>query len=84
MVRDAATGDDVEKIAVYGRVDVQTVHRWLKAYPAGAVAALADRPRSGHPPAPGEADWAEPPESRCSDSTPPIPLYTPKNVRTCA
>ena len=58
MVRDAANGDDVEKIAAYGRVDVQTVHRWLKAYQAGAMAALANRPRAGHPPTPGEADWA--------------------------
>ena len=61
MVCDAANGDDVAKIAFYRRADVQTVRRWLKAFGAGGVAALADRPRSGHPPAlrgyPA-ADWA--------------------------
>ena len=51
MVCDAANGDDVAKIAFYRRADVQTVRRWLKAFGAGGVAALADRPRSGHPPA---------------------------------
>ena len=58
MVCDAANGDDVAKIAFYRRADVQTVRRWLKAFGAGGVAALADRPRSGHPPALGAADWA--------------------------
>ena len=57
MVRDAVNGDDVAKIAFYRRADVQTVRRWLKAFQAGGVAALADRPRSGHPPALGAADW---------------------------
>ena len=51
MVLDAANGDDVAKVAFYRRADVQTVRRWLKAFGAGGVAALADRPRSGHPPA---------------------------------
>ena len=63
MVRDAANGDDVSKIAFYRRADVQTVRRWLEAFRAGGVAALADRPRSGHPPATPlrgypAADWA--------------------------
>lgn len=58
MVYDAANGDDVAKIAFSRRADVQTVRRWLKAFGAGGGAALADRPRSGHPPALGGADWA--------------------------
>src|SRR5690349_19343185 len=58
MVLDAAGGEATEKIACYRQVDVQTVRRWLKAYQAGGLAALADRPRSGHPPALRADDWA--------------------------
>jgi transposase len=58
MVQAADRGRPTEEIAFYRQVDVQTVRRWLKAYQAGGLAALADRPRSGHPPALCEADWA--------------------------
>lgn len=57
MVLDAGRGDATEKIAYYREVDVQTVRKWLKAYQAGGLPALADQPRSGHPPALREADW---------------------------
>lgn len=58
MVLDADRGVATGTIAHYRGVDVQTVRRWLTAYRRGGLAALADRPRSGHPPALREADWA--------------------------
>jgi transposase len=58
MVVDAANGHDTAKIAYYHAVDVQTVRKYLKAYQAGGVAALSDRPRAGRPPALSAADWA--------------------------
>jgi transposase len=58
MVLDADRGEAIETIAYYHQVDVQTVRKWLKAYQRVGLPALADRPRSGHPPALREADWA--------------------------
>jgi putative transposase len=58
MVVDAANGHDTAKIAYYHAVDVQTVRKYLKAYQAGGLAALSDRPRTGRPPALSAADWA--------------------------
>jgi putative transposase len=58
MVVDAANGQDTAKIAYYHAVDVQTVRKYLKAYQAGGLTALSDRPRAGRPPALSAADWA--------------------------
>jgi transposase len=57
MVQTADRGEATEQIAFDRQVDVQTVRKWLKAYQAGGLAALADRPRSGHPPALHADDW---------------------------
>jgi putative transposase len=58
MVLDAAKEHDTARIAADHAVDVQTVRKYLKAYQAGGVAALSDRPRTGRPPALSAADWA--------------------------
>lgn len=49
MVKGAAQGWDVAAIAAWcGRTET-TVRRWLTAYHAGGVTALADAPRGGRP-----------------------------------
>lgn len=57
MVMDAAKEHDTRQIAADHGVTVQTVRASLKAYQAGGVAALSDRPRTGRPPALSAADW---------------------------
>src|SRR5215469_12061393 len=49
MVKAAALGDDVERIARWSGRSVETVTRWLDRFGAGGVAALADAPRTGRP-----------------------------------
>ena len=49
MVKGAALGWDLAAIAAWcGRTE-ETVRRWLGAFRAGGVAALADAPRAGRP-----------------------------------
>jgi transposase len=50
MVRLAAWGNPVPVVAADLGVHPQTVRAQVKAFLAGGVAALADRPRSGRPP----------------------------------
>jgi transposase len=50
MVKGAALGWDAAAIAAWGGRGERTVRRWLAAFAAGGVAALADAPRSGRPP----------------------------------
>ena len=50
MVKAAALGDDVERIARWSGRSVETVERWVARFAAGvALAALADAARSGRP-----------------------------------
>ena len=49
MVKAAALGDDVERIACWSGRSVETVTYWLACFRAGGVAALADAPRTGRP-----------------------------------
>jgi transposase len=49
MVKGAALGWDVAAIAAWGGRTEATVRRWLGAFRAGGVTALADAPRAGRP-----------------------------------
>jgi transposase len=50
MVKAAALGQDLDAIARWTDRTPETVRRWLAAYEAGGIAALADAPRQGRPP----------------------------------
>lgn len=50
MVKGAALGWDVAAIAAWCGRTPRTVRRWLAAYRAGGIAALADVPHRGRPP----------------------------------
>src|SRR5262249_32684730 len=49
MVKAAALGDAVERIARWSGRSVATVERWLTRFAEGGVGALADAPRAGRP-----------------------------------
>lgn len=49
MVKAAALGWDLPAVAAWAGRTERTVARWLAAFRAGGVAALADAPRSGRP-----------------------------------
>jgi transposase len=49
MVKAAALGDDLARIAAWSGRSPRTVARWLAQFAAGGLAALADAPRSGRP-----------------------------------
>ena len=51
MVKARALGQDLPSIARWCGRTVRTVDHWLRAYLAGGVAAVADAPRRGRPPA---------------------------------
>jgi transposase len=50
MVKAAALGQDVAAITRWSGRSPATVRRWLAAYQAGGITALADAPRQGRPP----------------------------------
>ncbi len=50
MVKAAQMGQSLEQIATWSGRTSRTVRRWLAAFAAGGVAAVADAPRSGRPP----------------------------------
>lgn len=49
MVKAAALGDDVARMARWSGRSVARVEHWLARFATGGVAALADAPRSGRP-----------------------------------
>ncbi len=49
MVKAAALGDDVERIARWSGRSVARVERWVARFMEGGVDALSDAPRSGRP-----------------------------------
>lgn len=55
MVKAAGLGFDLPAICAWSGRDPRTVRRWLAAFAAGGVAALADAPRAGRPPKAGAA-----------------------------
>ncbi len=50
MVKAAALGQDLAAIARWSGRSPETVGRWLAAYRADGITALADAPRQGRPP----------------------------------
>jgi transposase len=50
MVKGVALGQPLADVARWGGRDERTVVRWLTAFAAGGIAALADAPRAGRPP----------------------------------
>src|SRR5262245_14949497 len=71
MVKAAAWGDDVARIARWSGRSVATVERWLARFAEGGGAALADAPRSGRP---VQADAAYLAALEAALETPPHPL----------
>lgn len=51
MVKAAGLGADWEAIAAWSGRTPRTVRQWLNRFVAGGIAALADAPRPGRPPA---------------------------------
>jgi transposase len=49
MVKGVALGQSPAAVALWSRRGARTVERWLAAFAAGGIAALADAPRSGRP-----------------------------------
>ena len=49
MVKAAALGDDLARIARWSGRSGETVAHWLARFAAGGIAALHDAPRSGRP-----------------------------------
>ena len=81
MVKAAALGQDLAAIARWSGRTPETVRRWLAAYQAGGIAALADAPRQGRPP---KADAAYLAALEAAVETPPRTLGLPFDVWTSA
>src|SRR5262249_2732844 len=81
MVKAAALGDDVARIARWSGRSVATVERWLARFVEGGVAALADAPRSGRP---VHADAAYLAAMEAALEAPPPPLGLAFDVWTSA
>jgi len=81
MVKAAALGDDLARIAGWSGRAPATVRRWLAAFRDGGVAALADAPRAGRPP---KADAAYLAALEAAVETPPRDLGLPFDVWTSA
>ena len=79
MVKAAALGDDVERIARWSGRSVGRVEHWLRRFATGGVAALADAPRSGRP---LQADAAYVAALEQALETPPPALGLPFDVWT--
>lgn len=81
MVKAAALGCDLAAIGAWSGRDGRTVRRWLAAFAAGGVDALADAPRSGRPP---KADPAYVAALEAAVETPPRALGLGFDVWTSA
>src|SRR5271166_1713461 len=79
MVKAAALGDDVGRIARWSGRSVARVKHWLARFASGGVAALADAPRPGRPVA---ADAAYLAALEHALETPPTTLGLPFDVWT--
>lgn len=79
MVKATALGQDEAAIVAWSGRSARTVRRWLGAFAAGGVGALADAPRSGRPVVADEAYLAA--LERAAD-TPPPALGLPFDVWT--
>ena len=81
MVKAAALGHDLGRIAAWSGRAPATVRRWLAAFRGGGVAALTDAPRAGRPPKAGAAYLAA---LEAAVETPPRDLGLPFDVWTSA
>lgn len=81
MVKGAALGHDPAAIAEWSGRAPATVRRWLAAFRAGGIAALADAPRAGRPP---KADAAYLAALERAVETPPRELGLPFDAWTSA
>jgi transposase len=81
MVKAAALGDGLERIAAWSGRSSRTVAQWLGRFAAGGVPALADAPRSGRP---VRADAAYRQALEAAAETPPAQLGLPFAVWTSA
>ena len=79
MVKAAALGQDFDEIARWSGRSRETVRRWLAAYQAGGIDALADAPRQGRPP---KADAAYRAALEAALERPPRTLGLPFDVWT--
>ena len=79
LVKAAALGQDTVAIVAWRGRGERTVRRWLGAFAAGGVAALADAPRSGRP---AEADGAYLQELAAAVDAAPPALGLPFDVWT--
>ncbi len=79
MVKAAALGQDLDAIARWTGRTPETVRRWLAAFQADEIAALADAPRQGRPP---KADAAYLAALEAAVATPPRTLGLPFDVWT--
>jgi transposase len=80
MVKAAALGDEVERIARWSGRAVETVTHWLARFAAGGGAALGDAPRAGRP---VQADAAYLAAMETARETPPTALRRTFDVWTC-
>ena len=79
MVKGVALGQDEAAIVAWSGRSARTVRRWLRRFAAGGIAALADAPRPGRPPA---ADAAYLATLEAAVETPPPELGLPFDVWT--
>ena len=79
MVKAAALGDGLERIAAWSGRSPRTVAHWLARFAAGGIPALADAPRSGRP---VRADAAYRQTLATTAETPPAQLGLPFDVWT--
>jgi transposase len=81
MVKAVALGDALDEVARWSGRTERTVLRWLGAFAAGGVAAVADAPRAGRPP---RADAAYLAALERAVDTPPPALGLPFDAWTSA
>jgi transposase len=80
MVKAAALGDTMERIARWSGRSVETVEHWLTRFAEGGVGALADAPRWGRP---VQADEAYLAATESALETPPKQLGLAFDTWTC-
>lgn len=81
IVKAAALGDDLARIAAWSGRSPRTVAHWLERFAAGGIPALADAPRPGRP---VRADGAYRQALATAAETPPSQLSLPFDVWTSA
>ena len=65
IVLAAAAGDSNQQIAASLKMPPITVSKWRRAFAAGGLEGLEDRPRSGRPPKHGTETWQKVQQKVC-------------------